>query len=280
MSDPLISTEELAARLGAPDLIVVDATWFMPGSERSGRVEHEQAHIPGAVFFDIDALSDQASDLPHMLLTPQAFASEAGALGLRREATVVVYDQQGIFSAPRVWWTLRVMGFPDVRVLDGGLVKWRAELRALATGPTASVPTTLQPKFESALVRGLEDVRQALDEGLIQVVDARAAARFRGEAPEPRPGLASGHMPGALNLPFGQVLHADGTMRNAAALREAFKDAEVDLTRPIITSCGSGVTASILALALACLGLADAPVYDGSWTEWASRGDMPIATGG
>jgi thiosulfate/3-mercaptopyruvate sulfurtransferase len=280
MNDPLISTEELAERLGSPDLIVIDATWFMPGDARSGRDEYEQAHIPGAVFFDIDALSDATSDLPHMLPAPDTFAREAGALGLRRDTTIVVYDHQGIFSAPRVWWTLRIMGFPDVRVLDGGLPKWRAEGRKVETGPAMRAPVPLEPRFDPALVRDLEDVRDVLESRSAQVIDARAANRFRGESPEPRAGLASGHMPGALNLPWSAIVTADGALRAADELRAAFEGAGLDLGRPIVASCGSGVSAAILALGLARLGRADVPIYDGSWTEWASRGDMPIAIGG
>jgi thiosulfate/3-mercaptopyruvate sulfurtransferase len=214
-----------------------------------------------------------------MLPDPQVFARDAGALGLRREATVVVYDHQGIFSAPRVWWTLRVMGFPDVQVLDGGLLKWRAEGRQVEQGPVTPASVILEPGFDAALVRDVDGVRAALDSGSAQVIDARAANRFRGEAPEPRAGLPSGHMPGALNLPWGSILTAEGTLRPAPELRAAFEGARLDFGQPIIASCGSGVSAAILALGLARLGRADVPIYDGSWTEWASRGDLPIAMG-
>jgi len=279
MTEHLISTEALAARLGDPDLNILDATWFMPGENRSGRAEYEQAHIPGAVFFDIDALSDADTDLPHMLQTPQAFARDAGALGLRREASVVVYDHQGLFSAPRAWWMLRTMRFHDVRVLDGGLLKWRAEGRPVEAGSVTPSPTTVEVGVYRTLVRDLETVRRTLDGGRAQVVDARAAARFRGEAPEPRPGLPSGHMPGALNVPWGGLVNADGTMKSPDELRSAFEAGGVDLEGPIVTTCGSGISAAILALGLARLGREDVPIYDGSWTEWASRKDAPIATG-
>ncbi len=279
MSDPMISTEALAARLGDPDLGILDATWFMPAENRSGRAEYEQAHIPGAVFYDIDALSDRDTDLPHMLPSPQALARDAGALGLRRNMSVVVYDHQGLFSAPRVWWTLRTLRFHDVSVLDGGLLKWRAEGRPVETGSVTPEPTDFEVGVYKTLVRDLETVKRTLDGGLAQVVDARAAARFRGEAPEPRPGLLSGHMPGALNVPWGGLVNADGTLKAPDELRAAFEAGGVDLDAPIVTTCGSGISAAILALGLARLGREDVPVYDGSWTEWASRKGAAIATG-
>ncbi|HEY8617895.1 3-mercaptopyruvate sulfurtransferase [Phenylobacterium sp.] len=275
MTSPLVSTEWLAARLG--EVQVVDATWFMPG-EGVGRESYEAGHIPGAVFFDIDDLSDKAVDLPHMLPAPAAFAEAAGALGLTRERPVVVYDAHGIFSAPRAWWTLRVMGFPEVFVLDGGLKTWRAEARPVETGPGAPRPAALEPAFRPELVRDVEQVRDALA-GAAQVVDARAAARFRGEAPEPRAGLRSGHMPGARNVPWSGLVAADGTLKPSGELRQAFTAAGVDLNRPVVTTCGSGVSAAILSLALTQLGCADAPVYDGSWAEWGGRADTPVATG-
>jgi thiosulfate/3-mercaptopyruvate sulfurtransferase len=279
MADPLVSTEWLAERLDDPAVQIVEATWFMPGDPRSGRGEYEAGHIPGAVFFDIEANSDHAVDLPHMLPTPEAFAQAAGALGLRRDARIVVYDAVGIFSGPRVWWTLRVMGFPDVVVLDGGLKKWRAEGRPLEAGASAIAPTRLEPKFDAGLVRDLEGVRAALQDGRTQLVDARAADRFRGEAPEPRPGLRSGHMPGARNTPWSALIAEDGTLKPAAELRTAFEAGGVNLAGPIVTTCGSGVSAASLALAMARLGLDRVAVYDGSWSEWGARADTPVATG-
>jgi thiosulfate/3-mercaptopyruvate sulfurtransferase len=276
MEGPLVSTAWLAERLGDPDVQVVDATWFMPGEPMTGAQAYAEGHAPGAVFFDIDAVADRTSDLPHMLPSPSDFAAAAGALGLRREATVVVYDAQGLFSAPRVWWTLRVMGFPKVFVLDGGLKKWRAEGRPVETAPSALPAWTLEPAFEPALVRDLKAVRSALGRG-VEVVDARAVARFRGEAPEPRAGLRSGHMPGARNVPWNQLVQPDGTMAGPEAIRAAF--AGVDLGGPIVTTCGSGVSAALLALALARLGRYDVAVYDGSWTEWAGRADTDVVTG-
>ena len=280
MSDPLVSTDWLAEHLTDPDVQVVDATWFMPAEGKLGRANFEAGHIPGAVFFDIDEIADDATDLPHMLPTPEAFAAAAGELGLRREATIVVYDAQGLFSAPRVWWTLRVMGFPKVFVLDGGLPKWRADGHPVTDGPGAPVAADDLPSaFQSELVRNLNDVSGLLQSRAAQIVDARPAGRFRGEAPEPRAGLRSGHMPGARNVPWNGLIDTDGTMKSAADIRAAFQDAAVDLARPIVTTCGSGVSASLLALALARLGREDVAVYDGSWTEWGGRADTPVVTG-
>jgi thiosulfate/3-mercaptopyruvate sulfurtransferase len=279
MSDPLVSTAWLAERLGSAEVQVVDASWFMPSEPRTGARSYAEGHIPGAVFFDIDAIADHTTDLPHMLPAADAFAQAAGALGLRRDLTVVVYDAQGIFSAPRVWWTLRTMGFPEVFVLDGGLPKWRAEGRPLETAPPHPAATTIEPAFDPSLVRDLSEVRAALDAHDAQIIDARPGPRFRGEVPEPRAGLRGGHMPGALNVPFGGLINPDGTMKPAEALRAAFEGAGADLDGPIVTTCGSGVSASVLALALARLGREDVAVYDGSWSEWGGRTDTPVVTG-
>lgn len=279
MSDPLVTTGWLAERLGDPGVQVVDGSWHMPAENRSGRAEYEAAHIRGAVFFDIDQIADRTTDLPHMLPGGEAFAEAAGALGLRREATIVVYDSLGIRSSARVWWTLRTMGFSNVRVLDGGLKKWRAEGRPVEGRAVSPAPTVLSAEFEPVLVRSLADVRQVVAGGGAQIVDARSGPRFRGEAPEPRAGLRSGHMPGARNLPFDELIGPDGTMKPVGEIRAAFEAAGVDLHKPIVTSCGSGVTASVLALALARLGREDAAVYDGSWAEWGGRDDTPVVTG-
>lgn len=279
MTDPLITTAWLADHLGDPDVQVVDATWYMPGEAGDGRADYAAGHIPGAVFFDIDAIADQTTDLPHMLPAPEAFAEAAGALGLRREATVVVYDARNMFSAPRVWWTLRAMGFAKVFVLDGGLTRWRAEGRPIETASAEPRATTLAPVFRPELVRDLEAVKAHLAKGDAQLVDARGAARFRGEAPEPRAGVRAGHMPGAKNLPWGDLIAADGTLKPPEALRAAFERAGVDLERPVVTTCGSGVTAAVLALGLARLGRGETPVYDGSWTEWGGRADTAVVTG-
>ena len=231
------------------------------------------------MFFDINGIADLTTDLPHMLPTPEAFAQAVGALGLSRDEPVVVYDAHGVYSAPRVWWTLRAMGFPEVYVLDGGLPMWRAEGRPVEMAPAAPAAQPVDVQFDPSLVRDLIGVRATLEGGAAQVVDARPAARFRGEAPEPRPGLRSGHMPGALNVPFDQVVTADGRLQTADAIAEAFRQAGVDLSRPIVTTCGSGVTASTLALALARLGREDVAVYDGSWSEWGANPDVPVVTG-
>jgi thiosulfate/3-mercaptopyruvate sulfurtransferase len=277
MTDPLVSTAWLAQRLGDPDIRVVDATLPLVGQPGHGRDTYLAGHIPGAVFFDINAIADRTTDLPHMLPSPEAFARDAGELGLGREATIVVYDAHGIYSAPRVWWTLRVMGYPQVFVLDGGLKKWRAEGRPVETEAQIPSPVAVDPAPDFGLVKNLDEVTRILAADSAQVVDARSASRFRGEAPEPRASLRSGHMPGALNLPFDQVVNADGTLKSADALKSVF--AHVDLSRPIVTTCGSGVTASVLALALARLGRFDVAVYDGSWTEWGGRPDTAVVTG-
>ncbi len=276
---PVVSTEWLAARLGAADLRVVDGSWFMPAESRSGRDEFRQVHIPGAAFFDIDAIADKTTDLPHMLPTPEAFAEAVGRLGLSRDVDIVAYDSFGIRAAARVWWSLRAMGFTRVFVLDGGLKKWLAEARPVETGEARPREAVVGPAFEADLVRSADQVRAILRNGLVQLVDARGAARFRGEAPEPRAGLRSGHMPGAVNVPFDQVVAPDGTLLPAEKLRSVFETAGVDLARPIVTTCGSGVTASVLALALARIGLDQAAVYDGSWSEWGALPDAPLVVG-
>lgn len=276
MRDPLISTEDLAGLLKEPDLKLVDASWFMDG--RDARGAWREAHIPGAVFFDIDAVSDTTSILPHMLSSPEAFARAVSDLGISETDHVVIYDQQGLFSAARVWWTFRVMGALKVQVLDGGLPKWSAERRPLESGSSPVDPGLFQARYRPALVRDFDQVGRELSAG-DQVLDARPAARFRGEAPEPRQGLKSGHMPGARSLPFAEVLNPDGTMKSAADLAAVFAEAGIDPARPVTTTCGSGVTAAILALALARLGQETAAVYDGAWAEWGSRSDAEIVTG-
>jgi len=278
-NDPMVSTDWLAERLGEPGLVVIDATWFMPGAPRDARAEHAARHIPGAVFFDIDEIADHATSLPHMLPEPADFATHARRLGVEADSDIVVYDSEGLFSAPRVWWSFRAMGHAAVAVLDGGLPKWIAEGHPVEQGWPQNPHGEFKAHFDPALVRGLNDIRALVDAPSEQIVDARAAARFRGEAPEPRPGLRSGHIPGSLNVPFAAVIAPDGALADRATLEGVFADAGVDLDRPVVTSCGSGVSASILALALARLGRWRAAVYDGSWTEWGALADAPVAVG-
>lgn len=276
-SAPLVSTAWLADRLGAPDLRVVDASWYLPAMNRDGKAEFGQGHIPGAIFFDLDEISDRSSDLPHMLPDPAGFETAIAALGVGDDDEIVVYDGAGLFSAPRVWWMLRIFGAPNVHVLDGGLPKWKAEGRPLEHGKPSPAPARFSAKFDKAAVAGMADVAQALDGRSAQVLDMRAAGRFAGEAPEPRPNLPSGHMPGALNLPSNDLI-SGGSLKPADQLLEAFREAGVDVDKPLITSCGSGVSAAIANLALEVAGKPQPKLYDGSWTEWASRG-KPIAKG-
>lgn len=279
MADPLVSTAWLADHLGAPDVRIVDASWYFPQEEKNPLEQFKLAHIPGAVFFDIDEIADETSNLPHMLPSPVKFASRVRKLGLGDGSRMVIYDQLGLRSAARVWWTFRAMGHEDVVVLDGGLPKWIAEGRAIDDGPPQPRERHFTVRYSSDLVRDVNQVKRALSTGKEQLVDARPAGRFTGETPEPRAGLRGGHMPGARSVPASEILAPDGTMKSAEQLKALFEAAGVDLGKPIITTCGSGITAAMLSLALARAGKDRVPVYDGSWTEWGGREDTDVVMG-
>jgi thiosulfate/3-mercaptopyruvate sulfurtransferase len=271
----LISTDQLAARLDDKNLVAVDASYPSPGEPNRARAEYLEGHIPGAVFFDIDAISDRSSELPHTLTGPTHFGEAVGALGIGNGDTVVVYDTIGLYSAPRVWWTFRVFGAKEVFILDGGLPKWKAEGRPLEPGAVQRSPKTFHADMNVGAVATLGDVRMAVTDGSAQLVDARSAERFSGKAPEPRPGLRSGHMPGSFNVPFAKVV-ANGRLAPRAQIEKAFKESGVDLERPTITTCGSGITAAILSFALESVGKEPKGLYDGSWAEWGARPDVPV----
>jgi thiosulfate/3-mercaptopyruvate sulfurtransferase len=272
------TTAELAAELGDSNLGVIDASWHLPNTGRIGAAEFRLKHIPGAVFFDIDLIADQDQGLPHMLPKPEALAKAMTALGLGDGMRFVVYDAPGLYAAARVWWTLRAYRVEDVRILVGGLPKWVKEGRPLEAGDAHPKPRPFAPRSADGFVASLEEVRAALESGSAQVVDARPAERFRGLAPEPRPGVRSGRIPGSLNLPFVDIIE-HGSLKAPDALKAAFAEHGIDLQKPIITTCGSGVTAAILALAVEEAGGTVGGLYDGSWAEWGSRADCPVATG-
>jgi thiosulfate/3-mercaptopyruvate sulfurtransferase len=268
----LISTEWLAGALGAPDVMVLDATKYLPNEPFDGIAKYREAHIPGARFFDIDVVADPDTNLPHMAPTAGRFARLMGEMGISNATRVIFYDQKGLQSSARGWWLMKLFGHQNAAVLDGGLPKWRAEGRATQSGDATPAPAaSYTPDFRADLLKGIGDVKRIIADGSALILDARAKGRFDGTAPEPRPGLPSGHMPGAKSVPFNELLNADFTMKDAAALRARFAAAGADGSKPIITSCGTGVTACILALGLKQAGLGDAAIYDGSWTEWAGR---------
>jgi thiosulfate/3-mercaptopyruvate sulfurtransferase len=275
----LVSTDWLSRHLGDPNVVVFDGSYYLANAKRDAEGEFLAGHIPGAQRFDIDAISDKSNPLPHMLPSPEQFASQVGQLGIGDGMTIVIYDGIGLYGAARVWWTLRVFGAGQVFVLDGGMPKWKAENRPLETGPAqARSVRTFTPRFNRTMVASIDDVQKVLLDKTAQVVDARAADRFRGEALEPRAGLRGGHMPGSFNVPFGEVLQ-DGRLASHDKIAVAFKEAGVDLGKPVVTSCGSGVTAAILTFAIEALGKPAGRVYDGSWSEWGARTDTPVVKG-
>jgi thiosulfate/3-mercaptopyruvate sulfurtransferase len=261
--------------------VILDGSWHLPMARRDPRAEYAAEHIPGAQFFDIDEISDTGSSLPHMLPSTTKFASRMKQMGIGDGVRVVVYDTAGIFSAARVWWTFRIMGHEDVAVLNGGFKKWKAEGRPVTSEPPAArTPRHFTARFNAGLVRDLAEMKAAVADRSVQIADARSPGRFSGAEPEPRPGLRSGHMPGARNVHYATLLQPDGTLKSASEIAAQFKAAGIDVTKPVVTSCGSGVTASILSLGLALLGHPDAAVYDGSWSEWGDeKTGMPVATG-
>lgn len=277
MDDPFVTTDWLAAHLSDPDLMVLDGSWHMPNAARNAQAEYLAGHIPGAVFFDIDGVADTSTDLPHMLPAPNDFARMVGALGISDSMTIVVYDELGLFSAPRVWWTFLTMGARDVRILAGGGPKWRAERRATETGLVTHTRQVFHTDFDPARIATFEAVRDRSQDGAAQIADARPAPRFHAEVPEPRAGLRGGHIPNSLNVPVSLLTEA-GQMKSPPELQQLFSDRGVDLAKPIITSCGSGITASTLALALQIAGAGKVAVYDGSWSEWGGRKDAEVET--
>lgn len=276
MMSPVVSTQWLAEHLSAPDVRVVDASWYMPDAKRDPKAEYNEAHIPGAVYFNIDEISDSASPYPHMLPAPEKFASRVKAMGLGDGHRIVVYDGAGLFTAARVWWMFRVMGHEDVFVLDGGFPKWRAEGRPTEDLSPVHRTRHFTPRPNHLILRDADQIKENLKTKREQIVDARSPGRFSGSEPEPRPGVRSGHIPGSKNLHYQKLLNPDGTLRKPEALAAAFREAGIDVTKPVTASCGSGVTAAIILLALEAIDAPEGALYDGSWSEWGARAELPL----
>jgi len=278
-ANTLVSTDWLYDHLSAPDVRIVDGSWYLPDAHRDPKQEYDNSHIPGAVFFDIDEICDTDSALPHMLPPPEKFSSRVRRMGLGDGNRVIVYDGAGLFSAARVWWMFKMMGHHDVAVLDGGFPKWRQEGKPTEDLPPATRERHFTARVNTLLLRACDDLARNLETGAEQIIDSRSPGRFQGHEAEPRPGVRAGHVPGSLNLHYKSLLQDDGTLVPPATIRDRFEAAGLDLTRPITTMCGSGVTAPILYLALSVIGVRDVAMFDGSWAEWGARNDLPVETG-
>ncbi|WP_394891413.1 3-mercaptopyruvate sulfurtransferase [Mesorhizobium sp. AaZ16] len=274
----IVDADWLEQRLGTPGLSIVDASWYLPAQRRNAKAEYDAAHIPGAIFFDQDVVVDPDSPLPHTLPRPEVFAQHVGSMGISADDTIVVYDGPGMFSAPRVWWMFRVMGVFQVYVLDGGFDGWKTEGRSVTAERTKIAPCVFFATFDEERVANLADMRRIIKTGESQVADARPAGRFQGVEPEPRAGVRSGHMPGAKSVP-ALTLSENGKLLPVNRLKEVLLGAGIDLSKPVVTSCGSGITAAAITLALESVGHTDNKLYDGSWTEWGGRSDTPVETG-
>lgn len=275
----LVGTDWLGLRLGRPGIRIVDATWYLPAAGRRGIEDYREGHVPGAAFWDIDAVADPDSPLPHMLPDEPGFAAHMERMGISNDDHVVVYDNVGMMTSPRAWWCLRAFGHERVSVLDGGMSKWRAEGRPIEAGAPPAAPGSYAARLDPSLVRSIGDIFDNVETGTAQILDARSAGRFAGAEPEPRPNCRSGHIPGSLNLPFGDLIDPEtGAFRRGEDLAARFAASGLEAERPVVASCGSGVTACVLALGLHLLGREDVAVYDGSWSEWGSRDDTPVET--